>query len=132
MALKNISTVVELNSPWAKIDLGDLNSFYVIGIKEEKGSSDTIDSKDVKILNFEIGIESGIQDTYLTTGYITLNFEEFTSTDSNINKLTAMTRCLNYPSIFYIRPTDIITYNGEKITKGITSVNVNINSIKLK
>ena len=132
MAITNISSVIELGSKWSKVDLGDLNSFYLIGIKEEKENSTDIDPKAIKILNFEVGIESGIKDTYLTIGHITLNFDEFTSKDSAINKVTAMTRCLNYPSIFYIKPSDAITYDNVKYAKGNINIDINLNAVKLK
>ena len=132
MAIKSISSVIELGSAWAKIDLGDLNSFYLIGIKEEKENSNDIDPKTVKILNFEVGVESGLENTYLTIGHITLNFDEFTSKDNVINKATAMTRCLNYPSIFYIRHSDAITYDNVKHVKGIVNIDINLNAVKLK
>ena len=132
MALKNISGIIELDSPWAKVDLGDLNSFYLIGVKEAKGADDTIDPKDIKLLNFEVGIESGISNTYLTIGYLTLNFDEFTSNDPTVNSVTAMTRYLNYPSIFYIKPKDVVTYTNDKIVKGKASLSININTVKLK
>lgn len=132
MAIKTISSVVELGSAWAKIDLGDLNSFYLIGIKEEKEDSTQIDPKSIKLLSFEVGVESGISNTYLTIGHITLNFDDFTSKDEIINKATAMTRCLNYPSVFYIRPSDAITYDNVKHTKGIVNIDINLNAVKLK
>ena len=130
MALTNISTVIELRSDWAKVDLGSLNSFYLIGIKESKGVTDTIDPKDVKRLGFEVGIESGISNKYLTIGYITLNFDEITSSDDELNKSTAMTRCLNYPSVFYIRPIEIYT-DKDRFISGTTNIDININSVKL-
>ena len=132
MSLKNISTLIELGSDWAKVDLGDLNSFYIIGIKESKGDTDTIDPKDVKSLSFEVGIESGIENKYLTIGYLNLNFDDFTSNDKDLNASTAMSRYLNYPSVFYIKPTQIFTANGEKFTAGITNIDININAVKLK
>ena len=116
MAAQNLSTIVKLDSKptWTKVDLGDLNSFYLIGVKEAKGTTDTTDPKDVKRISFEAGVESGIsgaegEESYLNIGYLTLNFEEFTSSDPLLNKVTAMTRYLNFPSVFYIRPTEIFT-----------------------
>lgn len=132
MALTSISTLIELGSAkWSKIDLNNLNSFYIIGIKETKGATDTIDPKSIKIVNFEVGIESGIQNTYLTIGHLTLNFSEITSKDSAVNSITAMSRYLNYPSTFYIRPTDVVTYDGEVISKGTSKIGININAVKL-
>lgn len=131
MAIKKISSIIELGSSWANVNLEDLNSFYFIGIKEAKTPESTIDPKDVKILNFEAGIESGLENTYLTIGYITLNFDSITSKEALINNVTAMSRYLNYPSSFYIRPTDIITYDNNVLTKGTTNISININSVKL-
>ena len=136
MAIKNISTVIELGSDWALVDLEGLNSFYLIGVKEEKGATDTIDPKDVKILNFEVGVESGIKDAdekpvYLSIGHLTLNFDEFTSKNESINKVTAMTRYLNYPSTFYIRPSDVVTYDNIRYVEGTVDIDVNINALKL-
>lgn len=131
MALTTIGSIINLGSDWAKVDLGDLNSFYLIGIKESKGETDTIDPKDVKRLSFEVGIESGITNKYLTIGYLTLNFDEITSSDAELNKITAMARYIGYPSTFYIRPTEICT-DKERFTEGICTLSININSVKLK
>lgn len=137
MAAQNLSTIVKLDSKptWTKVDLGDLNSFYLIGVKEAKGTTDTIDPKDVKRISFEAGVESGIsgaegEESYLNIGYLTLNFEEFTSSDPLLNKVTAMTRYLNFPSVFYIRPTEIFT-DTQKFTVGLTTIGININVVKL-
>lgn len=125
-----LSTLTDLESGWAAIDLGSLNSFYLIGIKYEKLAG-TIDSKDVKLLTFEVGVEYTKND-YLSIGHITLNFDEYTSKDNVINKATAMTRCLNYPSVFYIRPSCAITYDNVKHTKGTIDIGINLNAVKLK
>lgn len=131
MALTNISSVITLGSDWSSVSLGDYNSFYLIGIKESKGADDTIDPKDVKRLSFEVGIESGITNKYLTIGYLTLNFDEITSSDAELNKVTAMARYIGYPSTFYIRPTEIYT-DKERFTEGTCTLSVNINTVKLK
>ena len=133
MALKKICETLSLETTsWTKIELGsDLNSFYLIGVKELKGESDTIDPKDVKIINFEVGIECGITNKYLTIGTLTLDFDAFTSRDKDLNSNTAMARYLNHPSVFYIKPLDIVTYSGAKYTEGTTTIGVNINSLKL-
>lgn len=135
--IKNIGSSIELGSNWVSVSLGDLNSFYLIGIKNPaKGATDTIDPKDVKSLSFEVGIDSGAtingSNAYLTLNYITLDFNAFTSSDKILNESTALVRCLNYPSTFYIRPTEIFTKDGKKHTTGISSITVNVNAVKLQ
>lgn len=130
MALQNLTEKIILGSDWIKVDLENLNSFYLIGIKEIKGTEDTIDPKNVKRIGFEVGIESGIAKKYLTISHVNLDFDAITSNDKDLNEKTAMARYLNFPSIFYIRPIEIYTEN-ERFTSGITNIDVNINTLKL-
>lgn len=131
MAITKIIDNIDLNSTWAKVSLGDLNSFYMIAIKEAKGLQDTVDPADVKAVVLEMGIESGITDKMLSIGRIVLNFDEITSSDVEVNKITAMVKRLHEPSEFYIRPIEIIT-NKETLKKEAkTSIDININTVKL-
>ena len=132
MALLNVNTsgLIELKNSWSKVDLGGLHSFYLIGIKDSNISEGAIDAKDVTQLGFEIGIESGITDVYLPIGYLNLNFKEFTSNDSSVNEKTALSRYLNYPDVFYIKPVEICT-DKEIFTSGSTNIFVKINTVKL-
>lgn len=129
MAAKNILNNITLNKRWTKVELKE-NDFYLIAIKEEKYKKDIIDSKDVKKINFEIGIDSGIKENPLTIQYITVNFEDITSGNNELNKITGFTRLLNFPKVFYIRPVSV--NNGiENIKEGQVSISVNINEFDL-
>lgn len=130
MAVTKIIDNVKLDGNWTKVSLGDFNIFYLIGLKEAKALTDTLDPKDIKIINFEIGIESGITNKYLTIGRATLNFKEETSSDKELNEISAFVRCNGYPSEFYIKPIEIITNTGI-IKEGQTSIDININTVKL-
>ena len=121
---------VRLPMDWVEVDLGGFNAFYLIGIKEAKAVTDTIDPKDIKVINFEIGIESGIDKQYLTIGRVTLNFREETSSNKSLNDITAFTRCTGYPDKFFMKPVEVITDKG-LVKEGQTSKDKNFNTVKL-
>ena len=129
MAAKNIYGNINFNNLWTKVTLTH-NDFYLIAIKEEKYETDVIDSQDAKNLTFEIGIDSGIKDNPLTIQYVTIYFEDITSGDNELNKITGFTRLANFPDVFYIRPVSI--NDGTKnIREGEVSISVNINEFDL-
>ena len=129
MALTKICDTITLGSDWHDISLGSDNSFYMIAIKEDKGVKDTVDPEDVTKVIFELGIDGGLT-TPLSIGYITLNFTEHTSSDAEIDKKTALTRVLNQPSAFKIRPSQVWTEKGLADKNTVTSISVNINTVK--
>lgn len=129
MAAKNIYGNINFNNVWTKVTLTH-NNFYLIAIKEEKYETDVIDSQDAKNLTFEIGIDSGINDSPLTIQYVTVYFEDITSGDNELNKITGFTRIVNFPKVFYIRPVSI-NDGSKNITDGEVSISVNINEVDL-
>ena len=130
MAITNIIKKLTLNKEWYSVDLGHYNDFYIIAIKDAKNKKDTIDSDAVVQVRFEIGIDSGIKDKPLTIQFVTLNFNDVTSSDPALNKITALQRVLNFPGHFYIRPVSIDTAD-KTLTTGTTSISVNINAVNL-
>ena len=132
MAVEKIIDNVALNGEWTSVSLGnDLHTFYLIGIKEAKSLTDTIDPKDIVKIGFELGIESGIENKYLTIGRVVLNFGLNTSSDLAFNEITAFERCMNYPSEFFIKPVEFIAKDGKVIKEGTTSIDININTVSL-
>lgn len=130
MSVNTITKRIKLNKDWLSVNLGSFNDFYLIAVKDKKEKKDLLDPKDIIKVRFEIGIDSGIKDRPLTIQFISLDFNETTSSDEITNKMTAFTRIMNYPSQFYIRPISIDT--AEKtITSGEVNIAVNINAVNL-
>lgn len=132
MAVTKIIDNVTLDGNWHSVSLGsDLHTFYLIGIKEAKAETDTINPEDITKIGFELGIECGIENKYLTIGRVTLNFGLNTSSDPALDKITAFERCMNYPSSFFIRPIEAYMKDGKILKEGTTSIDVNINAVSL-
>ena len=131
MAITNIAQIITLGSDWSEIDLGSDHSFYLVGIKETKGTSDTIDPIKVKRIGFELGIDAGVSQP-LIIGSLTLNFDEHTSRDKSLDISTAMVRMIDYPSNFKIRPIQIYTDDNVLHSEGITTIGLNIIPISLR
>ena len=130
--MKKIFKSIKLNDSWKKITLKKYNDFYLVAIKKEKDSKkDTLQKDCVKKIRFEVAVDSGKKGKYLTTNYITLNFNDLSSSDADFNKVTAITKVLNYPSTFYIKAIDM---TGETSTAidGRTSIEVFINELRLR
>lgn len=127
--LKNIN----LNGEWTKINLKKYNDFYLIGIKKDKinKKKDTLDKDCVKKIRFEVAIASGKKDKYLTVNYMTLNFSDTSSSDSELNNISALTKVTNYPSTFFIRAVDM-TGESSIVNEGRCSIEVYINEMRLK
>lgn len=131
MKIQKIMKKVNLNSGWTKVNLGKFTDFYLIGKKEKKNKSDTIDSTVVQKVRFEIGVDSGIKNKPLTINYINLNFNDITSSDVDLNAITAMTKQVKYPSEFYIKPVEF--WDGKNVVKeGKTSISVTVNALNLE
>lgn len=132
MAVTKIIDNIALDGNWHSVSLGnDLHTFYLIGIKEAKAETDTVNSEDVTKVGFELGIESGIENKYLTIGRVALNFGLNTSSDPELDKITAFERCMNYPSNFFIRPVELFMKDGKILREGTTSIDVNVNTVSL-
>jgi hypothetical protein len=130
--VKNILGKIKVDGNWVAVDMGTFNDCYMIAIKEEMGKKDTINPIDVTSINFEIGIDSGIKNSPISISRFSINFNEVTSRDKTINKITGFTKLLNIPSNFYLRVVSINTktsYNG--LTEGQTSIVLNINPLDL-
>lgn len=127
--LKNIN----LNGEWTKVNLKKYNDFYLIGLKKDKINKrkDTLDKDCVKKIRFEVAIDSGKKNKYLTVNYITLNFADMSSSDTELNNISAITKVTNYPSKFYIRPVDM-TGESSTVNEGRCSIEVYINEMRLK
>jgi hypothetical protein len=132
MRAKKILKKINLNGKWTKVNLFKYNDFYLSAIKAEKvGKKDTLDMNCVQRIRFEVAVESGKKGCPFTIGYLTLNFNEISSSNVELNKITALTKVMGYPSTFYIRPIDM---TGERsvVTEGVTSVAVYVSELRLK
>ena len=128
--LSKILTRTKIDNIWRKVDLKKCNACYLIAIKEKETKKDTINVESVKKLRFELGIESGIEGKPITIQYINLDFNDITSGNNEINKITAFTRLTGLPNDFYIRLTAIDDGTKEFKT-GETAISVNINALDL-
>ena len=132
MRVKKIFKNIDLNGKWTKVSLSKYNDFYLTAVKADKASKkDTLDKTCVQKIRFEVAIESGVKGKPFTVNYLTLNFNDISSSDVDLNRLTALTKVMNYPSTFYIRPIDM---TGERsvVTEGRTSVSIYLNELRLK
>lgn len=130
--MKRIFKTVNLNKEWKKVTLKKHNDFYLTAIKSEKnGKKDNLNKDCVKRIRFEIAVEGGKKDSYMTINYLTLNFNDFSSSNAEFNAISAITKAVNFPSTFYIRAIDM-TGESSTVTEGITSIEVYINELKLK
>lgn len=130
--MKTIFKKINLNTDWQKISLGKVNDFYIFAQRGKKDSkSDTIPKDSVVKIIFEVGIDSFSKKRPLTVNYITLNFNDISSSDEATNKITALLKVLHYPSKFYIRPIEIVDTQNTLKTEGKTSIRVGINALKL-
>lgn len=126
----NVIPRLKLNDKFYNVDLKTFNDFYIIAVKEKETKRDTIKVDNVRKVRFEIAIDSGIKDKPLTIQYINLDFNDITSGNNEINKITAFQRLLNMPQNFYIKPVSVD--DGQKeIKSGETSITININAMKL-
>lgn len=130
---KKILKNINLDNSWTKVNLKKYNDFYLIGLKKDKinKKKDTLDKDCVKKIRFEVAIDSGKKNKYLTVNYITLNFTDLSSSDNQLNSISALTRVTNYPSTFYIRPVDI-TGETSTVNEGRCSIEIYLNEMRLK
>lgn len=126
--ITSILSRIKLNSEWVTVDMSSFNDCYAIAVKETAGKTDTINPETIKIITFEIGIDSGIKNKPITISRFSLNFNELTSSDEETNKLTAFAKLSGLPSNFYIRPLSMD--DGKKtITTGEVAIALNINPV---
>ena len=132
---KNITKIfkkkVSLNE-WEKVNLGKFKDFYLIGIKgKKKSKKDILDPKDVKKLKFEIAVETGLKDKYITVSYLNLNFDDISSSNVELNKITGYTRHVGGPSKFFIRVIEAIDNTNTSHKEGKINIKLNINAQNL-
>lgn len=112
---------------WEKVTTKDLNTFYLIGIRGKKAKKDIIDPDAVKKIKFEIAVETGVKNKFITVAYTTINFEDISSSDVEINKATGYVRQVNMPSKFLIRAIEVIEGTTSH-KEGKVAIKININS----
>ena len=128
-ALSNI--VVGTNSTYQSIDLLTNSNFYIIGIKgTSKATGDTVDPKDIISIAFELAVDSGESNKYITVGRTILNFNVESSLDKAFNEKSAYNLISRFTPKFYIRPISMETVEGT-VTEGQASVSIYINSFSL-
>lgn len=134
VALTSLTKIIDnlkLNSNWTQVTLGsNLHSIYLIAIKEVKESSNTIDPKDIISVQLELGIESGISGEYIVIQRCSLNFQDFTSSKTEINEKTAFIKLDGVPSNFYIRPISVQTAS-KQLNEGQTNIDINLSPFEL-
>ena len=132
---KNIIKVFDKKltlNKWKEINLKNLNDFYLIAIKgNKKSKKDILDPKDVKKIKFEIAAETGVKNKYITVSYLNLNFDDISSSDIELNKITGYTKQVKGPSKFFIRIIEVIDNKNMSYKEGNLNIKVNINPQKL-
>lgn len=128
--ITSVLSRIKLNKEWVTVDMSTFNDCYAVAVKETAGKNDTIDPETIKIITFEIGIDSGIKNKPITISRFSLNFNDVSSSDEETNKLTAFAKLSGLPTSFYIRPLSMD--NGIKtITEGEVAIALNINPVQL-
>lgn len=130
---KRVLSNINLDKSWTRVDLKKYNDFYLIGVKKDEVDKkrDTLNKDCVRKIRFEVAIASGKKNKYLTVNYLTLNFNEMTSSDPALNNVTALTKVMNFPSSFYIRPIDM-TGETSTVHEGRCSIEVYVNEMRLR
>lgn len=119
---------LKIDGNWQLIDLSKYTQCYLIAVKQKTTKKTTIDADSIKRIRLQLGIESGIKGKPLTIQYINLNFDDMTSGDNEVNKITAFAKLQSVPNQFYIKVTSVDT--GLKEYKaGITSISLNVNAL---
>ena len=132
-ATKKILSNIALDGSWVKVNLKKYSDFYLIAVKKNSVNKkkDTLNKDCVKKIRFEAAVESGKKNKYLTIGYLTLNFNDLSSSDAELNNISALTKAMGYPSTFFIRPVDM-TGEISVVSEGRCSIEVYINEARLK
>lgn len=130
--MKKIFKKVNLNGEWKKITLKKYNDFYLMAIKANKvGKKDTLNKDCVRKIRFEVAVPSGKKNKYMTVNYLTLNFNDLSSSNPEFNAVSAITKVTTFPSTFYIKAIDM-TGETKTVTEGKTSIEVYLNELRLK
>lgn len=129
MALTKILEKVTLNT-WFKTDIDDFNYCYLLAKKEEKQSTDVVDSKKVNKINLVFGIDSGVENHPIIISRITLSFTDAYYNDPTIDKQVVYAQLTNIPSSFYIK---VVSVEDEKMqySEGSVAISISTNGLKL-
>ena len=112
---------------WKEVNLKSFNDFYLIGIKGKGKKRDAVNAANIKKIKFEIAVETGIKNKHITVGYINLNFDDVSSSDIELNKITSYTKYMSGPSKFFIKANEIIDDTNTSYKEGKASVIINLN-----
>lgn len=113
-------------STWTPVDnITGTWGCYLIGVKGEPIDTDKINVNDLKYIVFEVGIDSGIEQSPITLTRIKLNFSEETSTDPILNSKTAIAKLTQMPARVYLKPISFADQTKE-YTSGTVNVSVNV------
>ena len=135
--MQKLLTEVSLDGKWTQVTGDNTGTTFFIGAKDATAKTisklakaeDFINPEDVTRIYLEVGVESGIDGKYLTVDHICLNFDEFSSDDEEVNKLTTFTTRQRFYKSFYIKPVKLVMKDGKSYTAGKCAVSVNINVI---
>lgn len=133
--MQKLLTEISLDGKWTEVTNENDSIIYFIALKNAAAKAiiklaktdEAIDPSLVSRLTLEVGVESGVDGKYLTVDGIQLNFDEYTSSEEDLNKMSAVATRRGYFSKFYIRPTKIETKDGKTYTKGKSALSLNIN-----
>lgn len=109
----NIFNKINLDDKkFREVDLKSFNDFYLIGYKK---------NDEIKSIVFEVAIDSGIKNNPLYLPNIKLD----------LDKEVSGVRVLNHPSVFYIRPIQVIKDHYEVVEQGKYDIDINVNALDL-
>lgn len=128
--IKKILDNLTINSDWIKVSLEEYNNCYLIAIKDLTETTGFIPSANIKRIRFEVGIDSGITNKPVTISYFNVNFEDITSGNNEVNKLTAFTRLTGFPNEFYLRVSSV-QQDFDEVTSGKVAISLNVNMLKV-
>lgn len=128
--IKKILDNLTINSDWIKVSLEEYNNCYLIAIKDLTETTGFIPSANIKRIRFEVGIDSGITNKPVTISYFNVNFEDITSGNNEVNKLTAFTRLAGFPNEFYLRVSSV-QQDFDEVTSGKVAISLNVNMLKV-
>lgn len=104
------------------IALTSFKSIYAIAIKDKaikKSKSVVIPAEKIKRINFEVRIDTGVDETILVDSFsIEFENEENKIAYRNLNHILTH---------FSVKPVAFYTYDNEKITEGETNIALNFN-----
>lgn len=122
---------IDFTDDWESVELDTgLHTAYLIAIKGDKSDTDVCDLDAVVAVTLEIGIESGVTNQYLTILRPTLYFNQFTSSNEEMNKKSAFVRLDNLPTEFYIKVLGVQTFD-KSYHSGTLDISFNVNPVNV-